>query len=130
MIKSGVRTYNVTKEGIREAFSKEEGKRIRKILVKMNKSKKEVMFKRELEEILFEVREAIETILLSTDRTSKHSPYTWKDETEDEHLNKAARHILTHQLIRDGHQKEDGEEHLNNAITRLAMAIAKRKVKK
>jgi hypothetical protein len=83
-------------------------------------------FHRELNGILFAVKKSIERILLSKDRTSKHPPYTWKDEDEDEHLNKAVRHILTYQLIRDGHQKPDGENHLDNAITRLAMAIAQK----
>lgn len=82
-------------------------------------------YDKELEEICAAVRRSISKILLSKDRTSKHPPYTWKDEDEDEHLNKALRHILTHQLIQSGHQKPDKEEHLNNAITRLSMAIAK-----
>lgn len=95
----------------------------------MTKYKTKDTYEIELDFIVSAVKNAISTILLSKDRTSKHPPYTWLDEDEDEHLNKAARHMLTHQLIRDGHQKEDGEEHLNNAITRLAMAITKRGTK-
>jgi len=83
-------------------------------------------FEKELADIMEVIEEAITKILLSDDRTSKHPPYTWMDEDEDEHLRKAARHIMTYQIIRDGHQKQDGENHLHNAITRLAMALAKR----
>jgi hypothetical protein len=56
----------------------------------------------------------------------KHKPFTWKDESEDEHLRKALRHILTYQIIRDGQQQPDNEDHLNNAMCRLAMAISKK----
>lgn len=87
-------------------------------------------FEKERDDILLYVEKAISTILLSKDRTSKHKPYTWCDEDEDEHLRKASRHILTHQIIRDGHQKDDGEDHLNNAICRLAMAVARRRLNK
>jgi len=82
-------------------------------------------FEKEREIILSWVEHAISKILLSEDRTSKHKPFTWREEDEDEHLNKTIRHIITYQLIRDGHQKEDGENHLDNAITRLSMAVAK-----
>jgi len=61
------------------------------------KSKLVEEFKEELNEICSTVRESISKILLSPDRISKHLPYIWKDEDEDEHLNKAIRHILTHQ---------------------------------
>ena len=63
--------------------------------------------------------------LLSDSRISKHKPWTWKDESEDGHLNKALRHILTYQIIRDGEQTDDNEDHLANALTRLTMAITK-----
>lgn len=85
-------------------------------------------FEKELEDIMCSVEKSLSDILLSEDRTSKHDPYTWINEDEDEHLRKAARHITTYQIIRDGHQEPDGEDHLNNAITRLAMAIAKQKI--
>ena len=83
-------------------------------------------FARELLKVSSAAKRSIKTILLSKDRTSKHLPYTWENEDEDEHLNKAVRHILTYQLIRDGHHDPTGEACLNNAITRLAMAIAKK----
>ena len=85
-------------------------------------------FEKELADIMGAVEEVVSDILLSADRTSKHPPYTWVDEDEDEHLRKASRHILTYQMIRDGHQKPDEEDHLKNAICRLSMAVAKRKL--
>jgi hypothetical protein len=45
-------------------------------------------------------------------------------EPQDNHLDKAVRHIMTHKLIRDGNQAPDGEMHLKNALTRMAMALA------
>ena len=86
-------------------------------------------FEKEFEDIMSHVERCISNILLSGDRTSKHEPYTWLDEEEDEHLHKAQRHILTHQIIRDGYSYSDSEEHLENAICRLAMAIARRRMK-
>ena len=86
-------------------------------------------FEKELADIMLYVEDSIAEILLSKDRTEKHKPYTWLDESDDEHLRKASRHILTHQLIRDGQQPDDLENHLNNAICRLAMAIAAQRIK-
>ena len=57
----------------------------------------------------------------------KHPPFSWREESEDEHLRKAARHILTYQLIRDNQQDPTGEPHLDNALTRLAMAMGLKK---
>ena len=87
-------------------------------------------FEKELADIMGEVEKAISTVLLSEDRIVKHKPYTCLDETQDEHLRKASRHITTFQLIRDGQSHEDGEDHLHNAICRLSMAVAQRKLKK
>ncbi len=82
------------------------------------------IFKEELGKILGCVEEALSRILLSEDRTSKHPPYTWMDEPLDQHLLKAGRHINSHMQIVHGYQKPDEENHLDNAITRLAMAVA------
>jgi len=82
--------------------------------------------KTEVKMLLTYVEEALETILLSRDRTSKHPALSWLDEHEDEHLRKASRHILTHQLVRDGQQPETQEDHLYNAVCRLAMAMGVR----
>jgi hypothetical protein len=82
-------------------------------------------FRCELENIITYVESAISRILLSDDRTSKHKPYTWMDEDIDQHLLKACRHINTYIQIENGYCKSDGEDHLDNAITRLSMAVAK-----
>lgn len=86
-------------------------------------------FEKELQEIMHYVENAVSRILLSEDRTSKHKPWTWLEENEDEHLRKASRHILTYKLIRDRQQKDDGENHLDNAIARLSMAVAHKALK-
>jgi len=82
-------------------------------------------FDKELQDILMHVEESITKILLSDDRTLKHKPYTWMDEDINQHLLKASRHINTYMQIQAGYQKPDGEIHLNNALCRLSMAIAK-----
>jgi len=82
------------------------------------------MFYDELDGILEHVKTSISKVLLSEDRTSKHKPYTWVKEDIEEHLLKAARHIQTHILIKQGYQEPDDENHLDNAITRLSMAVA------
>jgi hypothetical protein len=86
-------------------------------------------FEKERDEIMMFVEEAVSKILLSEDRTSKHPAWTWLDEDEDEHLDKAIRHILTYKIIREGYQKPDGENHLDNAVTRLAMAVTRKRIK-
>lgn len=80
-------------------------------------------FQEEYEDLLYLASEGLKAILLSEDRTSKHAPYTWKNEDLDEHLIKASRHILTAMAIKKGYQKSDGENHLHNALTRLVMAL-------
>jgi len=84
---------------------------------------KEETFQEEVSILVKEVKQSISKILLSKDRTSKHEPYTWMSEPIDQHLLKACRHINTHIQVTKGYQKESKENHLNNAITRLAMAI-------
>ena len=86
-------------------------------------------YEKELEDLMIGVEAATSRILLSEDRTSKHPPYTWKDEPTEQHLLKSARHILTHLNIKAGGQKPDGENHLDNAITRLAMALFQNETK-
>jgi len=78
-------------------------------------------FKEELDELSEVAINALKGILLSKDRTSKHPPYSWQKETQDEHLHKALRHILTYMLQRDEQQAWDDEDHLALAITRLVM---------
>jgi len=64
----------------------------------------------------------INSVMRAAVRKEKHKCYSWRREHSDEHLRKAARHILTHQLVRDNQQAPTGENHLSNALTRLAMA--------
>ena len=56
----------------------------------------------------------------------KHAPYSWAMEPENEHLFKAVRHLQTYLLQRDGYHMPDGEDHLKLALTRVALALAKR----
>ena len=82
-------------------------------------------FKQELIELTSFTDISISNVLLSKNRTSKHKPWTWAKEPAEQHLLKAARHILTHLNIEAGGQKPSQDEnHLDNAITRLSMAIA------
>jgi hypothetical protein len=53
----------------------------------------------------------------------KHADEAWRTQSASMHIDKAIRHVITHRLIKDGHQPPDGETHLMNAITRLAMAL-------
>lgn len=54
----------------------------------------------------------------------KHVADKWRVEPQDNHLDKAVRHIMTYKLIRDGNQKPDGEpNHLRNAVCRAVMAL-------
>lgn len=53
-----------------------------------------------------------------------HMAESWRDEDQNNHLDKAVRHIMTYKLIRDGNQKPDNEScHLKNALCRVAMAL-------
>jgi len=82
-------------------------------------------FEKELQDILIHVEESITKVLLSDNRTLKHKPYTWMNEDVNQHLLKCSRHINTYMQIQGGYQQPDGETHLNNALCRLSMAIAK-----
>lgn len=54
----------------------------------------------------------------------KHSSDSWRDEAQFNHVGKAARHLLTYELIRNGLSPEDQESHLDNALCRAAFAKA------
>ena len=61
--------------------------------------------------------------LLKIGLAQGHQAEKWRDEPQDNHLDKCIRHIMTFKLMRDGNQKPDGENHLRNAICRLSLAL-------
>jgi hypothetical protein len=54
----------------------------------------------------------------------KHAPDSWRDEPEDNHIDKSLRHALTYKLIRDGNQTPDNESHIRMFHCRAALALA------
>ncbi len=54
----------------------------------------------------------------------KHKLDSWRSEPRQNHTLKASRHLMTHELIQIGWAEEDGEDHLGNALCRVAMALA------
>jgi len=56
----------------------------------------------------------------------KHAADSWRNEESFNHVGKSARHLLTAQLISEGHCEPDGEDHLANGICRAVMAKAQR----
>lgn len=78
----------------------------------------------ELKELIAAATDALTEILFNESRLEKHGTYTWLGESASEHRLKAARHALTDDLIKAGVQDPTGENHLDNAITRLLMAKA------
>ncbi len=70
--------------------------------------------------------QAIVADVMSTNRTH-HAVNAWlRPQWADKHLQKAIRHVMTAQLIRDGHEhdQEGVEIHLRHAVCRIMMAIA------
>lgn len=49
----------------------------------------------------------------------------WRERSVEYHLSRAIRHATTAWMIRAGLQKDDGENHAQKALTRLAMALCK-----
>jgi hypothetical protein len=83
-------------------------------------------FSKEFRALMATCEEAISNVLLSESRISKHQPWTWQDEPKIGHLLKAARHIMTHVLITNGQQEPTGDNHLDNAMCRLVMAMTRK----
>lgn len=73
---------------------------------------------------------AAQTVLaVEREGLKKHKQDSWADEPQQNHTLKAARHLLTQELIDIGWQNDDAENHLANACCRIAMALAKRNCK-
>lgn len=79
-------------------------------------------FEKELRSLVKIATEALRSILLSDDRTSKHAPYSWQEEDINEHLYKAIGHIAYGAGQFHEYKKQDGEDHIHNALVRLLMA--------
>jgi hypothetical protein len=77
---------------------------------------------RSYKDILGVAEDSLKEIMLGEDALKKHGSYGFTKLSVITHLMKAARHITTH-LINKEIGKDDGEYHLNNALTRVAMAI-------
>ncbi len=52
---------------------------------------------------------------------------SWKHKPDGYHRLKAIRHLITAEMIAQGHIPDDGDLHEENALTRTAMEIANRK---
>ena len=61
------------------------------------------------------------------DGEQSHGKNVWfNNESSQRQVLLAARHLLTYQLQASGEKPADGDDHLVNALVRVAMAIAKR----
>ena len=61
------------------------------------------------------------------DGVSSHGKDVWfKNESMTRQTLLASRHLLTYQLQALGEKTADGDDHLANALVRVAMALAKR----
>lgn len=69
---------------------------------------------------------AIHDVMTAEANGRHRPPGEWRLLTETAHLHKARRHTETYELQRDGWQKKDGEDHLKNALVRVALALCKR----
>lgn len=72
---------------------------------------------KEVREISFHVMDVITDVM--NIGMKKHPPYSWRDNVSmNEHLVKVTGHLFKHL-----DECDDGENHLNHALCRLAMAI-------
>lgn len=78
----------------------------------------------EAEELSELARDIMKEIMLGSDATNKHMPYSWLNNPVEKHLYKALGHITHHLKQRAGHEPLDGENHLKNALNRIVMSIA------
>jgi hypothetical protein len=57
---------------------------------------------------------------------AKYDPDDWRDESVVRHVRRAIKHAVTALEIADGDRADDGEDHLQAAVCRMAMALAVR----
>lgn len=57
----------------------------------------------------------------------KHKADSWRDESYQNHVLKAARHALTYTLIAEGFSPPDGEDHTRMLLCRSAFALTQKK---
>lgn len=63
-------------------------------------------------------------LMIERSGLAKHKGDSWAHEPRQNHTLKAGRHLMTHELISIGWAKPDNEDHLGNALCRVAMALA------
>jgi hypothetical protein len=57
---------------------------------------------------------------------AKYDPDDWRGESLVRHVRRAIKHAVTGLEIADGDRTDDGEDHLQAAVCRMAMALAVR----
>jgi hypothetical protein len=57
---------------------------------------------------------------------AKYDPDDWRGESVVRHVRRAIKHAITALEISDGDRTDDGEDHLQAAVCRMAMALAVR----
>lgn len=68
---------------------------------------------------------AAETVRITMGKgLAKHAADSWRDESQENHLLKCARHAITAQLQNSKLSPRDEEDHIANALCRAAMALA------
>jgi hypothetical protein len=78
----------------------------------------------ETESMIDVARDALRAVMLGSDATGKHKPYSWSNTPVEKHLYKALGHMTHHLKQRMEFESEDNEYHLYNALNRVVMAIA------
>ena len=58
--------------------------------------------------------------------TAKYDPDDWRGESLVRHVRRAIKHAVTALEIIDGDRTDDGEDHLQAAVCRMAMALGVR----
>lgn len=67
---------------------------------------------------------AIESLMMASVGSGKHFVGEWRTESLDHHLHRAAGHLERWRGVQHGVREPDGEDHLQQALCRVAMALA------